>query len=150
MSSRNEGGEKRPLRVGGCTLQLRQSSSHLYIRSNMPSSNRGWQNEWFYLRNDGGLLPEYTRKMVVECPAKWGWAPNGGSEMPPQPVAPEGLIEPRPAAGAEMEGSTEAPRAETIVRAPVPTAGETGTHQTSLSAPGGGQGAPSSQKSAAP
>ena len=39
----------------------------------MPSSNSGWQNGWFYLRNEGGLLPEYTRKMVVECPVKWGW-----------------------------------------------------------------------------
>ena len=28
MSSRNVGGEKRPLRAGGCTLQLRQSRSH--------------------------------------------------------------------------------------------------------------------------
>jgi hypothetical protein len=73
MSSRNEGGEKRPLRAGGCTLQLRQSRSHLYIWSIMPSSNRGWQNRWFYLRNDGGLLPEYSEKMVVECLAKWEW-----------------------------------------------------------------------------
>jgi len=39
----------------------------------MPSSNRGWQNGWFYLWNDGGLLLEYTGRMVVECPAKWGW-----------------------------------------------------------------------------
>jgi hypothetical protein len=31
MSSRNEGGEKRPLRVSGCTLQLHQSHTHLYI-----------------------------------------------------------------------------------------------------------------------
>jgi len=39
----------------------------------MPSLNRRWQNGWFYLRNDGGLIPGYTGKMVVECPAKWGW-----------------------------------------------------------------------------
>ena len=31
MSSRHERGEKKPLRAGGCTLQLRQSRSHLYI-----------------------------------------------------------------------------------------------------------------------
>jgi hypothetical protein len=73
MTSRNEGGEKRPLREDGCMLQLRQSHSHSYIRSIMPSSNRGWQNGWFYLQNDGGLLPEYTGKMVHECPTKWGW-----------------------------------------------------------------------------
>ena len=66
MSSRNEGGELRPLRAGGCTLQLRQSHSHLYIRSIMPLSYRGWQNGLFYLRNGGGLLPEYTENMVLE------------------------------------------------------------------------------------
>jgi hypothetical protein len=80
MSSRHEGGEKRPLRVGGCTLQLRQSRSHAYIRSVMSSSNQGWQNGWFYLRNDGGLLPEYTWKMVLECPTKWGWGAPAGEQ----------------------------------------------------------------------
>ena len=39
----------------------------------MPSLNRGWQSGWFYLRNDGGLLPGYTGKMVTECPQKWVW-----------------------------------------------------------------------------
>ena len=39
----------------------------------MPSSNQGWQSGWFYIRNDGGLLPEYTGKMVKECPQKWVW-----------------------------------------------------------------------------
>ena len=39
----------------------------------MPSSNRGWQSGWFYLRNDGGLLPAYTGKMVTESPQKWVW-----------------------------------------------------------------------------
>jgi len=39
----------------------------------MPSSNRGWQSGWFYIRNDGGLLPEYTGRMVTECPQKWVW-----------------------------------------------------------------------------
>ena len=73
MSSGNEGGEKRPLGAGSCTLQLRQSRSSQYIRSIMSSSNQGWQNGWFYLWNDHGLLPEYMRKMVTKCLAKWGW-----------------------------------------------------------------------------
>jgi len=67
------GGEKFPLRVGCCTLQLRQQRSSQYIWSVMPSSNRGWQSGWFYIRNDGGLLPKYTGKMVKECPQKWVW-----------------------------------------------------------------------------
>jgi len=32
-----------------------------------------WKNRWFYLWNNHGLLPEYTGKMVTECPDKWGW-----------------------------------------------------------------------------
>jgi len=59
-------------------------------------------------------------------------------------VAPEGSTEPRPSAGAEVEGLAEAPLAETTVEASVPTAGETGIRPTTLGAPGGAQGAPSS------
>ncbi|XP_021303727.1 uncharacterized protein LOC110430389 [Sorghum bicolor] len=73
MSARYVGKEKIPLRADGCTLQLRQQRSGLYIWSTMPSSNRGWQSAWFYLRNDGGLLPKYTGKMVTEAPQKWVW-----------------------------------------------------------------------------
>ena len=73
MSARYVRGEKIPLRVGGCTLQLRQQRAGQYIWSAMPSSNRGWQNGWFYLRNDGGLLPAYTGKVVTESPQKWVW-----------------------------------------------------------------------------
>jgi len=73
MAARYEGGENFPLRVGGCTLQLHQQRSSQYIWSAMPTSNRGWQNGWFYHRNDGGLLPVYTGKMVTESPQKWVW-----------------------------------------------------------------------------
>jgi len=73
MSARYVGGEKFTLRIGSCTLQLRQQRSSQYIGSAMPSSNRWWQNGWFYLRNDGGLLPAYTGKMVTESPQKWVW-----------------------------------------------------------------------------
>jgi len=65
-------------------------------------------------------------------------------------VAPEGPTEPCPAPGAEVEGSAEAPWAESTVEAPVPTAGETGIRLTTLSAPRGAQGDPSSQNSASP
>ena len=77
-------------------------------------------------------------------------APGGGSETPQEPATPEGLIEPCPAAGVDVEGSPEALRAGTTVGAPVPSLGETGTRPMIPSAPGGSQGALSSQKSAAP
>jgi hypothetical protein len=71
MSSKNEGRVRKPLSVRGCTLQVRQSRSHLYIRSSMPSSNRGCQNRWFYLQNDYGGLSDFTGMVVIECPKKW-------------------------------------------------------------------------------
>jgi len=75
---------------------------------------------------------------------------GGESEVPPQPLAPEGPTGPRPASGAEVGDSVEAPRAETTVEVPAPTAGETGVRPTAPGSPGGPQGVPSSQKKAAP
>jgi hypothetical protein len=49
-----------------------------------------------------------------------------------------------------VEGSAEAPGAETTVGAPAPSAGETGDRPTTPGTLGGAQGAPSSQKSTAP
>jgi len=70
--------------------------------------------------------------------------------VPPQPVAPGSPTEPRPMSGAEAGGSDEAPRAETTVEAPAPSAGEAGVQPTAPGALGGPQGAPTSQKKAAP
>ena len=77
-------------------------------------------------------------------------ASGGESEVPPQPIAPEGPAEPRPASEAEAGDSVEALRAETTVEVPAPTAGETGVQPTAPGALGGPQGVPSSQKKAAP
>jgi len=77
-------------------------------------------------------------------------ASEGGSQVLPQPVAPEGLAEPSPASGAEAGGSVEASQAETTIEAPAPSAGEMGVRPTAPGASGGSQGAPSSQKKTAP
>ena len=46
--------------AGGCTLQLRPGRAQQYIPASLVSSNKGWQNRWFYLQNNGGmLLPFY-------------------------------------------------------------------------------------------
>jgi hypothetical protein len=87
---------------------------------------------------------------VLPGPQEGEKASGGRSEVPPQPVAPEGPTEPRPASSAEAGGSIEAPRSETTVKAPAPTAGETGVHLTAPGASRGPQGAPSSQKKADP
>jgi len=78
---------------------------------------------------------------VLPGPQEGERAPGGGSEAPPRPVVPEGPTEPRPASRAEAGGSVEAPRSETTVEVPAPTAPR---------ALGGPQGVPSSQKKAAP
>jgi hypothetical protein len=39
-------------RVGSCVLQVRSSLVDLYILARLISSNRGWHEGWFYLRND--------------------------------------------------------------------------------------------------
>jgi len=77
-------------------------------------------------------------------------ASGGKSEVPPQPIAPEGPTESHPVSGAEASDSVEAPWTGTIVEAPVPSAGETGPRPTAPGASGGPQGAPSSQKKCAP
>ena len=70
--------------------------------------------------------------------------------MPPQPVAPESLAEPRPESGTEVSASVEATQAETAVEAPAPSAGDTVVRPSAPGASGGPQGAPGSQKKAAP
>jgi len=64
-------------------------------------------------------------------------ASRGRSEVLPQPVAPESLVEPRPASGAEASGLVEASQAETTVEVPAPSAGETGVWPTAPGASGG-------------
>jgi hypothetical protein len=53
------------VRAGGCTLLLRQSRASLYIPAILASSNKGWQRRWFYLRNDGELLPPFSQRVVT-------------------------------------------------------------------------------------
>jgi hypothetical protein len=54
------------VRASGCTLQVCQERSGLYIPAQLTSSNRGWQESWFYLCNDDGRLPSYTGHVVIE------------------------------------------------------------------------------------
>jgi hypothetical protein len=49
------------VRAGGCTLQLRLRRAQQYIPATLASSNKGWQNRWFYLRNNGGTLPSFSQ-----------------------------------------------------------------------------------------
>jgi hypothetical protein len=57
--------------AGGCILQLRQSRALLYIPAILASSNKGWQRRWFYLRNDGELLPSFSQRVVTVAADAW-------------------------------------------------------------------------------
>jgi hypothetical protein len=59
------------VRAGGCTLLLRQSRASLYIPAILASSNKGWQHRWFYLRNDGELLPPFSQRVVTTATDAW-------------------------------------------------------------------------------
>jgi hypothetical protein len=59
------------VRASGCILQLRQSRASLYISTTLASSNKGWQRRWFYLRNDGELLPPFSQRVVTVAADAW-------------------------------------------------------------------------------
>jgi hypothetical protein len=67
-------GEKKvrmAVRAGGCTLQLRQGRAQQYIPAILVSSNKGWQRQWFYLRNDDGRLPSFSQRVVTAAGSNW-------------------------------------------------------------------------------
>jgi hypothetical protein len=59
------------VRAGGCTLLLRQSWALQYIPAILASSNKGWQCRWFYLRNNGELLPPFSQRVVTAATDAW-------------------------------------------------------------------------------
>jgi hypothetical protein len=59
------------VRAGGCILQLRQSRASQYIPAILASSNKGWQRRWFYLWNDGEMLPPFSQQVVTVAVDAW-------------------------------------------------------------------------------
>ena len=45
-------------------LHVHRNRLHLYIPSKMTTNNAGWDRGWFYQRNNGGLLPAFTNKVL--------------------------------------------------------------------------------------
>jgi hypothetical protein len=64
------------VRAGGCTLQLRSGRVQQYIPASLVSSNKGRQNRWFYLRNDDGMLPPFSRRVVTAAGNNWRRGPR--------------------------------------------------------------------------
>jgi hypothetical protein len=74
------------VRVGGCTLQLRSGRAQQYIPASLVSSNKGWQNQWFYLRNDGGMLPPFSQRVVTAAGNNWRWGATRENQEKLQPI----------------------------------------------------------------
>jgi hypothetical protein len=74
------------VRAGDCILQLRQSRASLYIPAILASSNKGWQRRWFYLQNDGKLLPPFslTKDRRTSNPFSRPWRHCGKGDSPPR------------------------------------------------------------------
>jgi hypothetical protein len=82
-------GERRvrtAVRAGGCILQLRQARAPQYIPAILASSNKGWQRRWFYLRNDDGRLPSFSRRVVTAAADIWRYGTPRDRQKNLQPL----------------------------------------------------------------
>ena len=61
----------------GC-LNLVQKTGHAdepreSILTRLTLNHAQWNSQWFYLRNDDGLFPTYTRWLIKERPEDWNY-----------------------------------------------------------------------------
>jgi hypothetical protein len=61
------------VRAGSCVLQVRSGRADQYILAHLISSNSGWHDGWFYLRNDESQLPRYTDRVLVAREENWSY-----------------------------------------------------------------------------
>jgi hypothetical protein len=59
-----EKGVQRAVHAESCTIQVRAGRGDLYIPTQLISSNNGWHDGWFYLRNDDHL-PCFTGQVLM-------------------------------------------------------------------------------------
>jgi hypothetical protein len=74
------------VRAGGCTLQLRLGHAQQYIPVSLVSSNNGWQNWWFYLRNNDVILPPFSQRVVTAAGNNWRWGATCENQEKLQPI----------------------------------------------------------------
>jgi hypothetical protein len=73
--------------AGGCTLQLRSGWAAQYIPASLVSSNKGWQNRWFYLQNDDRMLPPFSQRVVTAAGDNWRWGPHARTRRSSSPFS---------------------------------------------------------------
>lgn len=55
--------------MGCASIRLWQSHVPEYMAISLSSSNKGWNGEWFYLKNDPATpLPSYTGRYIQTAP----------------------------------------------------------------------------------
>jgi len=67
-------GVRKPVRDMCLNLVLKTGKTERprdYILMGLSSNHAGWDSQWFYLRNDDGLLPAYTGRLISECLDNW-------------------------------------------------------------------------------
>jgi hypothetical protein len=68
-----ERGVRRAVHAGSCTLQVRAGRGELYIPVWLISSNSGWHDGWFYLRNDDDRLPKFSDRVLMSRGDNWSY-----------------------------------------------------------------------------
>jgi len=65
---------RKHVRAGCLNLVLKTKKTERpceYIPVGLSSNHTGWDSQWFYLRNDDGLFPAYTGRLITERPDNW-------------------------------------------------------------------------------
>jgi hypothetical protein len=60
-----EKGVWRAVHAESYTIQVRAGRGELYIPAQLISSNSGWHDGWFYLRNDDSQLPHFSSQVLM-------------------------------------------------------------------------------------
>jgi hypothetical protein len=69
----SERGVWHAVHVGSCTLQVRVGRGEQYIPAQLISSNSGWHDGWFYLRNDDDWLPRFSGQVLMSRKENWSY-----------------------------------------------------------------------------
>jgi hypothetical protein len=68
-----ERGVRQAMHVGSYTIQVRAGQGDLYILAQLISSNSGWHDGWFYLRNDDSYLLNFFGQVLMSRKENWSY-----------------------------------------------------------------------------
>ena len=78
VTKKDTAGNPRAVPIGSASFRLRGGRSRKYISIALTDSNKGWHEQWFYLRNTAATpLPEFTGNLITAAPEKWHFGVPG-------------------------------------------------------------------------